>query len=128
MAVARNARFLKVGKYAKRVGAGAPVFLVAVLEYLATEVLELAGIAARNDKKTRIIPRHIQLAIRFDAKLCQFLRDMTIPNGGVIPNIHNMFLPKRRIALQRPPMLLVRRGRRIRLIIPSLVSRCSPSP
>ncbi|KAG5605031.1 hypothetical protein H5410_026523 [Solanum commersonii] len=33
------------------------------------EVLELAGIAARNDKKTRIIPRHIQLAIRFDAKL-----------------------------------------------------------
>ncbi|KAH0672367.1 hypothetical protein KY290_024606 [Solanum tuberosum] len=57
--VARNSRFLKVGKYAKRVGAGAPVFLVVVLEYLATEVLELAGIAARNDKKTRIIPRHI---------------------------------------------------------------------
>uniref|UniRef100_M1DTV4 Histone H2A n=1 Tax=Solanum tuberosum TaxID=4113 RepID=M1DTV4_SOLTU len=116
------------GKYAKRVGVGAPVFLVAVLEYLATKVLEMAGIAARNDKKTRIIPRLIQLAIRFDAKLCQFLRDMTILNGGVIPNIHNIFLPKRRIALQRPPMLLVRRGRRIRLIIPSLVSRCSPSP
>uniref|UniRef100_M1DU42 Histone H2A n=1 Tax=Solanum tuberosum TaxID=4113 RepID=M1DU42_SOLTU len=128
MAVARIAQFLKVGKYAKCVGVGAPVFLVAVLEYLATEVLELAGIAARNDKKTRIIPRHIQLAIRFDAKLCQFLRDMTILNGGVIPNIHNIFLPKRRIALQRPPLLFLRRGRRIRLIIPSLVSRCSPSP
>jgi len=36
--VARIARFLKVGKYAKRVGAGAPVFLAAVLEYLAVEV------------------------------------------------------------------------------------------
>ncbi|WMV29081.1 hypothetical protein MTR67_022466 [Solanum verrucosum] len=118
---------IPVGKYAKRVGARAPVFLVAVLEYLETEVFELAGLAARNDKKTRIIPRLIQLAIRFDAKLCQFLRDMMISNGGVIPNIHNIFLPKRRIALQRPPLLLVRRGRRIRLIIPSLVSRCSPS-
>ncbi|KAH0672369.1 hypothetical protein KY290_024608 [Solanum tuberosum] len=91
--VARIARFLKVGKYAKRVGAGAPIFLAAVLEYLAVEVLELAGIAARNDKKTRIIPRHIQLAIRFDKELNQFLRDVTIPNGGVIPRIHNIFLP-----------------------------------
>ncbi|KAK4716049.1 hypothetical protein R3W88_014387 [Solanum pinnatisectum] len=36
--VARIARFLKVGKYAKRVGVVAPVFLAAVLEYLATEV------------------------------------------------------------------------------------------
>jgi len=53
----------------------------------------LAGIAARNDKKTRIIPRHIQLAIRFDNELNQFLRDVTIPNGGVIPRIHNIFLP-----------------------------------
>ena len=32
------ARFLKVGRYAKRVGAGAPVYLAAVLEYLAAEV------------------------------------------------------------------------------------------
>ncbi|KAK4716052.1 hypothetical protein R3W88_014390 [Solanum pinnatisectum] len=91
--VARIARFLKVGKYAKRVAAGAPVFLAAVLEYLAAEALELAGISARNDKKTRIIPRHIQLAIRFDKELNQFLRDVTIPNGGVIPRIHNIFLP-----------------------------------
>ncbi|XP_006341803.1 probable histone H2A.3 [Solanum tuberosum] len=91
--VAHIARFLKVGKYAKRVGVGAPVLLAVVLEYLAAEVLELAGIAARNDKKTWIIPRHIQLAIRFDKELNQFLRDLTIPNGGVIQRIHNIFLP-----------------------------------
>jgi hypothetical protein len=37
--VGRIARFLKTGKYAERVGAGAPVYLAAVLEYLAAEVL-----------------------------------------------------------------------------------------
>jgi len=37
--VGRIARFLKSGKYAERVGAGAPVYLSAVLEYLAAEVI-----------------------------------------------------------------------------------------
>lgn len=40
--VGRIARFLKAGKYAERVGAGAPVYLAAVLEYLAAEVICIA--------------------------------------------------------------------------------------
>lgn len=126
--VGRIARFLKKGRYAQRVGSGSPVYLSAVLEYLAAEVcfhfhsreliflslslisffeclnlcleflmqlLELAGNAARDNKKNRIIPRHIQLAVRNDEELSRLLGAVTIANGGVLPNIHQTLLPKK---------------------------------
>ena len=94
--VGRMARYLRRGGYAKRVGGGAPVYLASVLEYLTAELLELAGNAAKDNKKQRIVPRHIMLAVRNDDELSNLLNAVTIANAGVLPNINSALMPEKK--------------------------------
>ncbi|XP_078257693.1 histone H2A-like [Rhinoraja longicauda] len=93
--VGRVHRLNRQRNYPERVGAGAPVCLASMLEYLTAEILELAGNAARDNKKSRIIPRHLQLAVRNDEELNKLLGGVTIAQGGVLPNIQAVLLPKK---------------------------------
>ncbi|WIA40838.1 hypothetical protein OEZ86_004512 [Tetradesmus obliquus] len=81
---------------AARMARGAPVYMAAVLEYLAGEVMELAGQAAAEVGRRRITPRHLQLAIRGDAELSRLLQHTVISQGGVLPHIEPALLPATR--------------------------------
>jgi histone H2A len=62
---------------------------------LQAEILELAGNAARDNRKTRISPRHVNLALRNDAEL-NLLAGGKVARGGVLPNIHYHLLPTKK--------------------------------
>uniref|UniRef100_A0A915BUC8 Histone H2A n=1 Tax=Parascaris univalens TaxID=6257 RepID=A0A915BUC8_PARUN len=87
--VSRVERYLRKGRYANQIGAGAAVYLAAVLEYLVLEIIELAGDASHANKRKMISPRHIQLAIGNDEELNTLLSDIIIPAGGVIPHVES---------------------------------------
>lgn len=78
--VYRFAKALRKGGYAKRLAPGGAIYLTAVIEYVTAEILELAGNAAKDQNKKRIIPRHIQLAIRND-------EERTLCGEGSLPNL-----------------------------------------
>ena len=67
--VGRIYKYLRKCTHHYRIAVGAPIYQAAVMEYLCAEILELAGNAARDNKKTRITPRHILLAIANDLEL-----------------------------------------------------------
>ena len=80
------------------IGSGSSVYLAAVLEYLAAEILELAGNCARDQRRTRITPRCLYIAMQNDYELTNLVKRVKwqVYRGGVVPNIHAALLPERR--------------------------------
>ncbi|KAL3647929.1 histone H2A [Castilleja foliolosa] len=80
--VDRVNKLLKKGKYANRVYTADSVYLTAVLEYLASEVLRLAGDKLVKNKEKRIEPKHIKQACPY-GELKQLILNVTIPNADL---------------------------------------------
>ena len=68
------------------------MYLVAVLEYLAAEFLDLAGNVARDAGDSLIRSHHLQLAVCNDEELMKLMGSVTIANGCVHPPSH-LLLP-----------------------------------
>ena len=71
------ARLMRAKKLAKELEGGAAVYMAAVLDYLAAEVLDLAGDAAAEDDNAHIIaPKHLKVAIAKDKELRALLESV----------------------------------------------------
>ena len=79
--VGRCGSMLRKGRYQRRISHAAAVFMAATLEYLTAETLELS--CKSVDKKKRLTPRAICLAVRNDADLGSLMANATISRGGV---------------------------------------------
>ena len=92
--IGKMAKYCKNGRFAERIGSGAPIFIAAVLEYIAQEILESAelqmkaekGSSHNKEKRHRITNRHIMMAIRSDKELASFFFGANFCQAGVMPS------------------------------------------
>lgn len=97
IAPSRAARLLASRGKGMRVASETSLALAAALEYVALELLELAGDVARDMKKVRINVRCIFGAIQSDEEFIGFFHrhKLALIGGGVFPGILPALLPKR---------------------------------
>ena len=93
--VGRLNRLLKAGRYSDRMSSSAGAFMAGVLEYLTAEIIELAGNICEQHKKKTIAPKHMNLGVRSDDELSKLMVEVTIAQGGQMPNIPEFFLKKK---------------------------------
>ena len=86
MPVSKLNRHLRERGQSKRVGAGAPVYLSAVLEYAAMEIFEAAA-KQLGSKRKRITPTDIMRSIREDEELHQLLGGVTVFSGDKVKDV-----------------------------------------
>ena len=91
--VGRINKMIKEGRYSEKVGSSAGIFMTAVLEYLAADILATAGDICAEQGKTAITPQHLNMVLKEDTELSTLIALASTTNGGVIQNINDFLLP-----------------------------------
>ena len=84
--VSKFNRHLKETRLSKRVGAGAPVYLAAVLEYAVVELLDLAA-KELGSKRKRITDQDVMNAVRGDEEFNRLLSGCAVFSGDRVKNV-----------------------------------------
>ncbi|XP_015988925.1 histone H2A-Bbd type 2/3 [Rousettus aegyptiacus] len=71
-------RLLREGHYAQRLSSSAPVYLAAIIQYLTSKILELAGDEAQKTGRRCITPELVDMAVHNNALLSGFFGTTTI--------------------------------------------------
>lgn len=82
--VARLGARLRRVNPGRRISMKAPVYLAGVMQYLTTELLDIASDITRADGRVRITPRDLLHAVSSDVEFENLLRKVTIPFAGVL--------------------------------------------
>jgi molybdopterin-guanine dinucleotide biosynthesis protein A len=74
----------RIQRLAPNVAADAPEFMAAVLEVVASQMLQRAGDAAAVENCGRIEPHHIRVAVRQDNDLSRLVGEDALAQGGLL--------------------------------------------
>ena len=81
--------------YAERISKSASVFMACVLEYITSEILDVAGDVCKEQKKKTISPSHINLGMRSDFELAKLGAEIIVSNSS-LPLSINPFLNQKK--------------------------------
>ena len=86
---------LKQRRYAERVSGQAGVYMAAALEYVASEMLEIAGAVCQDEGKHLITPKHLNLGLRSDEEFSKLISSVMISQGGTKVFVHEALQKKK---------------------------------
>lgn len=93
VSVSRCVNYLR--EFNSRIGVSAAIYMAAVIEFIMSEILELAGIVTKGNEAVKIKSRDVFFAIENDDELKSLASKLNIEFGeaGVLPKIRPELLP-----------------------------------
>ena len=92
-------KFLRNFDYSKiMITSASPVYFASVLEFIVTDILIISSKLANENNHVRITIRDLEMAVRGNKDLCNLFNTCNISfiGGGVVPQIHESLLNKKR--------------------------------